>query len=315
MTDSRTADAPLTAPIFILGILPRCGTNFLSDLLCAHPDCEPPEPIWEDCLIRRADRLADYVETVSRDWNPKWGVGNDERDQLYARLGDGLCSFLNAHTTSQRVVTKTPRVDNLPLFFRLFPDAHLLILLRDGRAVLESGIKSFGWNRESAMHRWADAAKTVLSFDETHRDTPHRYLITHYEELWQNQEQELRRILDFLDLDTARYDFGAAANLPLRGSSTVRTNGETGIHWKPVEKPPDFDPTQRFKHWRRARHERFEWVAGDCLHRLDYHEPQIARGGSLWTAWNLVMDLRWLVIRTLGPLYLRLAGKAPQKRG
>ena len=301
-------------PIFILGILPRSGTNFLSDLLCAHPDCGPPEPIREDFVLRRANCLADYVESVSTDWNPRWGVGDHERDQLYASLGDGLCRFLGGHTTAQRVVTKTPRVDNLALFFRLFPNAHLLILVRDGRAVLESGIKSFGWNRESAMHRWADAARAIVAFDEAHRDTPHRYLIVRYEELWQNQEPTLRRILDFLDLDPAHYDFDAAARLPLRGSSIVAQQSGDGMHWKPVEKPADFDPTQRFKHWGRARHERFEWVAGEYLHRLDYHQPHVARGGPFWSTWNLVMDLWWLAIRTLGPLYLRLAGGSSRRR-
>ena len=49
-----------TGPIFSLGIMPRCGTNFLSNQLLLHPDCAPPEPLWEGYLPAHADRLTEW---------------------------------------------------------------------------------------------------------------------------------------------------------------------------------------------------------------------------------------------------------------
>ena len=298
-------------PIFILGILPRCGTNFLSDLLCLHPDCGPPAPIWEDFLVGHIDLLDRYIATVGGRWDPDWGVEEAARGRLASNLGLGLLSFLSERSEAKRVVAKTPRVDNLERFFAFFPDARLLILVRDGRAILESGIKTFGWYRDSALHRLAEAARTILDFDAANRGSPWRdkYRIVRYEELWINLEHELREILTFLDLDTNCYDFEAARNLPIRGSSTVREADDAAMHWAPLEKTSEFDPMSRFRHWRRADHERFNWVTRGCLVPFGYEETRFGSNRLLWAAWNIILDLKWQLVRTLGPIYLKLKGQ------
>ena len=300
-------EAKPAAPIFILGILPRCGTNFLSDLLCEHPDCGAPAPIWEDFLVAHADLLDRYVSTVCGRWNPRWGADEAARSRLASHLGSGLVSFLAEHTETKRVVTKTPLVDNLSQFFKLFPDAYLLILVRDGRAVVESGVKTFGWYRDSAIHKWADAARTVLEFDAAHKGSAEekRYRIVRYEDLWTHLEEELRAILKFLDLDVEAYDFRAATSLPVRGSSTLGQRGTDAVHWEPVEKTSEFDPMSRFRHWGRAKHERFRWVAGRYLEHFGYEEIRFARNHWLWSLWNVILDIGWVIVRTLGPIYLK----------
>ncbi len=288
-------------PIFILGILPRSGTNFLRDLLRAHPDCGPPERVWEDFFVYHADLLCRYVDKVCAHWTPRLGIDDALRDRLYVHLGSGVISFLTELTDAGRVVTKTPRVENLGMFFKLFPDAHLLILVRDGRAVVESAYRSFRWYRELTMHRWAKAAQTILEFDRANKDSSHQYQIVRYEDLWHDLEGELRRILGFLGLDPSVYDFEAAARLPVRGSSSVRKRRDEPMHWDPVKKTPEFDPISRWRHWSRARHERFNWVAGTYHVRLGYEQQRSSSNRVLWALWNLVLDVRWLAIRTLGP--------------
>jgi hypothetical protein len=292
-------------PIFVLGILPRCGTNYLLDLLCVHPDCASSSKVREDYLLYHVDLLFQYVNAVYDHWTPGWGADDALRDRLYAHLGSGLVSFLTEVTDAGRVVTKTPRVENLGMFFKLFPDARLVILVRDGRAVLESGIKTFRWNRESAMHRWARAARTILEFDEANKNSSLPYLIVRYEDLWQDLEEELRRILDFLGLDPTLYDFQAARRLPVKGSSTIRAPDDEHMHWKPVEKTPEFDPMSRFRHWGRARHERFRWVAGRYLEHFGYVEIRFTTHRWVWSLWNVILDIRWAIVRTLGPIYLK----------
>ena len=62
-------------PIFILGIMPRSGTNYLWDLLRVHPACAPArEPIREDFFIEESDDLLAFTRHVAERWDPMWGA-------------------------------------------------------------------------------------------------------------------------------------------------------------------------------------------------------------------------------------------------
>ena len=69
-TGIRRAD-----PIFIHGILPRSGTNFLWDLLLLHPDCcRGREPVNEDLFLDQSDHLVAFSDAVRAIWDPRWGT-------------------------------------------------------------------------------------------------------------------------------------------------------------------------------------------------------------------------------------------------
>src|SRR5436189_3677835 len=165
-------------PIFIMGIKPRSGTHFLANLLCLHPDCTK-SAIPEDRLLTRVTFLDQYVEAMLRQWPQLVKETNlDLRSLLFENLGEGLINFLRQARTEvvediadrfphqvptevarRRIVTKTPQVNGLEHFFRLLPRGQLLILVRDGRAVVESYARSFQGNRESAIRAWAQSAR------------------------------------------------------------------------------------------------------------------------------------------------------------
>src|SRR4029450_11031710 len=123
------------------GILPRSGTNFLWDLLLIHPDCTRARtPVNEDLFLDHSDDLVAFVSTVRAAGDPIWGTfGPDTTDRLYAAIGDGLLSFLWTDQ-DRRLLSKSPSVRHLDRFFSFFPRARLLILVRDGRAVLQSAM-------------------------------------------------------------------------------------------------------------------------------------------------------------------------------
>jgi protein-tyrosine sulfotransferase len=280
-------------PIFILGILQRSGTNFLADLLYLHPDCSAlPAPIREDFLVHHADLLATYAKSTSHHWQ-RWGAIDRLEDQICQSLGDGLVSFLSSQIRAKRLVTKTPSVHNLRYVFRVFPHACILILVRDGRAVVESRVKTFGEPYESAMRKWGEAAAVIHHFEQATRDSACRYLIVRYEDLWNDVKGELQRIFAFLGLDVTTYNFDAAVNLPVRGSSVFHGPGEQTIHWKPIQKTANFDPLQRWSHWNRVTHERFNWLVGAHLVSFGYQEKKYVTNKLLWRVWNRVADMRW----------------------
>jgi hypothetical protein len=279
------------APIFVLGIMQRSGTNHLHELLLQHPDTAAPVPLWEDFVLHGAERLSAYAAAVRRRWNPDWGAGEKEELELLRRLGDGVLAFLAARAPGRRLVTRTPSVANLRLFPALFPEAKLVILVRDGRALVESGVRSFDWRYESRFRRWARAARLILAFDRDQRGAG-RHRIVRYEDLVTRPEPTLAGLLEFLELDAAAYDFAQAAALPLRGSSVHRSREDGPIDWQPLARPAGFDPVARFAGWSPRLHDRFDWLAGRELAAFGYAPSPVT--DSRWRGLrNRTLDLRW----------------------
>lgn len=291
--------------IFILGISARSGTNFLANLLVRHPDCDRPARLGEDFLLANSEHLARFSDGVYDDWNGRWGVTPEDQQELDRALGAGLCSFLGQRTTSRVVVSKTPGLEGLEQFFRFFPDASLLILVRDGRAIVESGMRSFNWRREGAIHAVAGAAARINRFRHRKSIPNNRYRIVRFEDLWLNPEKEMRRLMGYLGLDPEIYDFASLDELPVVGSSeTAREGGK--VSWQPVKKADGFDPLSRFEHWDGWRHYRYNRIAGPEMAALGYEMD--TRHGRHWTfaLRSASLDLAWAVWHRIWPLYQRL---------
>lgn len=297
-------------PIFLLGVTPRSGTNFLWDLLRLHPNCViPREPIWEDNLLVHADLLEAYARRTAASWHDAGEQRARLGAQLLASVGEGLCSFLR--TTPGRLVTKTPHVHRLDAFFPLFPDAALVLLVRDGRAVAQSARDTFGGTLEGWARRWAEAVDTVLRFDEDHRGQGLRYRIVRYEDLVEDRRARLRELFAFLELDPATYDFDAADELPVRGSSALKRGD--AVEWGPVRAGPGFDPTTRFAAWSPRTHRRFNWIAARQLQALGY-EARHTGTSPLREIAHRLRDLAWAVSRPVRVVRARLAPALPRPR-
>jgi protein-tyrosine sulfotransferase len=306
-------DAIQPRPIFILGISVRSGTTYLQDLLRVHPDCDVDRlELEEDHFLAYADLLVEYTKRVTSCWKGCPEQLKTERDLVCQCIGEGLVSYLRLQVRNRRglaglapekplraLVTKTPNIANLDLFFKFFPNADLLILIRDGRSVTESSIKTFvhrSFVKEA--RKWAASCAQIKRFIEAESNHGGRFLVVRYEDLYSRTEAELRRIMEFLRLDPAAYDFSATINLPVRGSSTLRQEGAEwpessvapGVHWNPVPKTPDFRPLERWSHWKRSQHERFNWVAGEWLEYFDYAVKSYNGNRWMWTVWNVVLD-------------------------
>ncbi len=122
-----------------------------------------------------------------------------------------------------RFVTKTPRTAfRLRFFSEIFPDAFVVHLVRDGRAVTASilkrrrhdegtpnqwwGARPPGWNSmrsepplAQAAWTWKQSLKQVRSDAEILPDD--QFLELHYESLTTHPTRELRRLFSFVDLD------------------------------------------------------------------------------------------------------------------
>ncbi|MBE9138215.1 sulfotransferase [Nodosilinea sp. LEGE 07088] len=309
--------------VYITGIMTRSGTNFLYNLLCLHPQCRgvAARAMAEDHFLDNFNLLDRYVSNVSSHWSrhgrlyekhPEMeSVNQDLQAQLFKSIGDGLLLYLSRFGEEQgmwddrdrpkAVVTKTPSVNHLSKFFKLFPTTRLIIIVRDGRDMVESNVKSFGSNYEFTMRRWAEAANTILKFDEQYKDSKFKdnYLLIKYEDILTDLPEVMTSIFDFLDFDTSLYDFEKAQALPIFGSSenfsktaTKRADGKpTG--WKVVEKSTNFQPKARWKDWPDSRKVRFYSIAAEPMQLLGYEIENCAPTNWREVLFNRILDLRW----------------------
>jgi len=284
--------------------MPRTGTVFLSALLNLHPDVATPAPIVEDYLLTQSAPLLEFADDMTALWERVNSLPPERQPDVRRALGDGLVSMLARAAGERRLLTKTPNVHNLGHFFELFPDAQPIVLVRDGRTAVDSYVRSFGGHHRVAMRRWAAGARTVLEF--TQAAEAGSYCLVRYEDLVNDRDSQLRRLLEFCELDPSRYDFAAAANLPVYGSSRLR--GPSGeLTWSPRRPPSGFAPTA-LPAWDRRWREEFEVIAGDLLRAFGYETDGPPRRAALVSLRLAIANSLW-VRRPVNKLK-RLSGRA-----
>ena len=303
-----------TAPIFILSPAKRSGTNFVKNLLCRHRDCASPGPIWEDDVLRHAHLLRQYARATYAQWNPDWSVPHrlapPHRFERY--LGDAVLQLLLDQMDAVgpgrpgvplRFVTKSPRIENLALFPDLFPDAFLLIVVRDGCRTADSAKVSFGKPYDMAFREWARAMRRIEDFCSSPGFDPARHRVVRYEDLQRADRAAICDLLHFLHLDPEAMDWDAVKALPVTGSSDLRRQGRA-MDWTPRAKDAAFDGRDPLRDWSPFLRSHFAFVSGRAGAFCGYDAGTVARRwlplhilrAALWwpvfRAWRVTLNLR-----------------------
>ena len=179
-----------TAPIFVVGCQ-RSGTTMLRLILDSHSriSCGPETRFLEDM-----ERI------VGSDWKrlSQYGFSQEEWLSRIAGFFGGIQSDYAAGRGKERWADKSPRYAmKLDFILRLFPDAQIVHVIRDGRDVAVSHRKRFGyWSCVKSSVKWpryiaqARAGGAALP--------AHQYHELRYEDLVTDQEATLRSLMDFL---------------------------------------------------------------------------------------------------------------------
>lgn len=257
---------------FLLGIMPRCGTNVLENYLRLHPDCSAPGPVWEDFLVSSTTKINPVLKQLQGRWDNYWFRDTTENylSRLERCIGQGLVSFLlsqlNEGCDVKYLISKTPTVKGLNNYQRFFSGERLVVIVRDGRSLIESGQRSFDWNFEKAAFDWAKNARNILAFTECFPDSA---CLVKYEQLCSDTPMVLEKICNYMLLDYRKYPIDDAMSLPVSGSSDLKENGGK-LHWKPTEKTKEFNSLNRFSAWSVWRHKVFNFFAAKEMIELGY---------------------------------------------
>ena len=212
------------APIFVVGS-DRSGTTLLRLMLTCHPAIAiPPEslfalelyPAWGDVRLDQAAQthsLCDelYQDAMFREWQVERGALEqaviDRLPLSYADFVDVVYMTYaqQVQPSATRWGDKNPRYTmHLAWIWRLFPDAQVIHIIRDGRAVFNSFREA---NRKAGRTIWPQTVSAAarswtlrLTKARQHQANPN-YVEVFYEKLVESPETELRRLCDFLGLE------------------------------------------------------------------------------------------------------------------
>jgi len=201
LSDWGAAPPAARTPVFLIGF-PRSGTTLLDQILASHPKIATLEE--RDTLADAAGELANAPEAFARWANLPGGEIERLRMLYWQRV-----QTASASESSRRVlIDKQPlNAVLLPLIYRLFPEARILLVLRDPRdAVLSCYQQRFGMN--AAMYQLLRLDSATSYYDAVMRlvaaaraKMPLRLYTVRYEDVVAEFDATIRRLLAFLELE------------------------------------------------------------------------------------------------------------------
>lgn len=275
--EGASADAPAgerRAPriVFLHGVMPRSGTNYLQSLLELHPDVAVnPYGIRELPFLNTIEEARLYEGRFYRYYHRNRDCIRDLETFCY--MVSGFLRRVEADFPADKtVVIKSPHTRMMRYFPYLFPAEQCLIVLREGKRAVQSTIDT--WPLRFLGRTFADVCRewsfgTAAALEAQSRMSPDACRLIRFEDAVANPDGAARDLLHFLKLDEARYPFERISELPILGSSRAsRHNGE--VSWTPVKKPEGFDPSKRPIEWPRKRQTVFDAVAGEMQKKAGY---------------------------------------------
>jgi len=202
----------MTRPIFLMGC-PRSGTTLLRNLLRSHPNLTFPSESYfiprfyrgygDPTSDQEAWRLAHRIlqnPRVSRPWGIAAGPPDFAGCRSFSAVTRRIFEIWAAKEGKPRWGDKTPHyVYDIPLLLRLFPDAQVIHIVRDGRDAALSWLRT----RFEPCNLYVAARMWKEMVTAGRRDgallPSGTYLELRYETLLAEPEATMRSVCAFLD--------------------------------------------------------------------------------------------------------------------
>uniref|UniRef100_A0A0R3RQQ6 Protein-tyrosine sulfotransferase n=1 Tax=Elaeophora elaphi TaxID=1147741 RepID=A0A0R3RQQ6_9BILA len=191
------------SPLIFIGGVPRSGTTLIRAMMDAHPAVRCGE---ETRVIPRILGLRTQWKKSEKEWNRLQEAG--VTDEV---IDDAISSFMlqviaGHGEPAERLCNKDPfTMKSAEYLAELFPSSKFIMMIRDGRATVHSiisrhvTITGFDLNDpKQCLDKWNTAIK--MMYEQCNTVGPKRCLFVYYEQLVLHPEQQMRRILDFLDI-------------------------------------------------------------------------------------------------------------------
>ena len=198
----RGSGVPAPDPIFIVG-LPRSGSTLIEQILASHSAVEGTQEL--------ADIPRVVVNLRGRDSdldNPRYpGVLTQMSGEDYRRLGEKYLTDTRIYRTGKpRFIDKMPNnFRHVGLIHLLLPNAKIIDARREPMACCFGNFKQLFAHGQEFTYSFEDIARYYRTYLELmrHWDTvlPGRVLRVQHEDLVDDLEGNVRRLLDYCELD------------------------------------------------------------------------------------------------------------------
>ena len=208
-------------PIFIVGC-ERSGTTMLRLILCSHKNIAiPPQTKYAKKLYKRRLLFGNLSKADNRRKLRNWFLNNHnkrtkiidldiDKNEVQKELqitGNTLGAFLSVipkiylkKFDKIRWGDKRPYyIKYLPQLFKLFPDAQVIHIIRDGRDVVASLKRMPWWNKNSisAMLNWQEAIHRGVTARRNYSSD--QFIEIKYEDIINEPENSIKAVCKFLD--------------------------------------------------------------------------------------------------------------------
>jgi len=169
--------------------------------------------------MENAHLLLEYAEKTCIRWKGLTWVEKPEvwRDTLIRHLTGSILDLLTAQIANgKRILVKTTAAKNINTIFKLFPEAKVVILVRDGRDEVDSAMQLSPHEAYRLwIEQWAEGARSVRNFMQASAGLRGKsWDLVWYEELVEEPGAMVSSLLRFLQMDADTFDWGRIQYTP-----------------------------------------------------------------------------------------------------
>ncbi len=216
-TSHKTLDK---SPVFLLGF-PRSGSAMIDQLLAAHPDIDLSDQ--RNCFVPVVQEFGTSEATCQRFYD----LTEDELEQLRAAYWERVAQ--SGVNTDERIhIERSPlSITWLGFIGRLFPDARIIISIRDPRDTVFAAYQT-NFDMNAAMYHMLDLREAAEYFDAAYSSAYAaidlcpglRVLEVKYEDILLNFEEQVTRLFKFFDKEVDPESFNTSKSITHGGDDT-----------------------------------------------------------------------------------------------
>lgn len=263
----------------------------MADAIACHSSISRfPGDFWEFVPFRFQEELDAYLSRIK---NPNHAPNFSPADFM-PYVGEAWMQYLTQSSGEKTALFKEPSVDSFDAMFQLFPRAKVVLMVRDGRDLIESLLTAgFGLPPRSIRnpHHWRrflpdedfkilcrqlkGAASKLETFlqGEVAAALTRQVKMVRFEDLFSSPDNVLSDVLAWCDLPLDEFDWDAFRTMPVRGSSFLRDEDGSMNFGSGVTRSVEFNPVGRWRTWSDRRKAYYERTAGTKLAGLWNLDP------------------------------------------
>lgn len=255
--------------IIIHGVMPRSGTVYTGELLRLHPDIFAyPNELWEIPFLE----LTGEIKNIQQLFFDRFKFNRNRMGELdlLPLFGASIIAYLYSFVPANKtLLIKIPDVQFLQYFPTVFPHENLLLLMRDGRDLVSSTVRT--WPSEKFSNvctQWKNSAQHMIAFNRFHSLKRDDYHYGKYEEIVDKPTEFVSNACKWFGLNADRYPFDQIEELAYRGSSTLQPEG--AVNWEPIKSSKATKTVGHWQQWSVRQTRQFKKIAGAALIEAGY---------------------------------------------